>query len=84
MGSWHTAVLSCHYDNPLYCGLLFLKEKSLNEAGALNIPRRVRSSILMHEFFLSDTVALVHSCGHARAQMRSSVRLLGSSANVVL
>jgi hypothetical protein len=27
MGSWHTAVSPCHCDNPLYCGLLFLKRK---------------------------------------------------------
>jgi hypothetical protein len=31
MGSWHTAVSPCHCDNPLYCGLMFLKkEKFLN------------------------------------------------------
>jgi hypothetical protein len=29
MGLWHTAVLPCHYDNPLGCGLLVLKEKFL-------------------------------------------------------
>jgi hypothetical protein len=23
MGSWNTAVLPCHCDNPLHCGLLF-------------------------------------------------------------
>jgi hypothetical protein len=27
MGSWHTAVSPCHCDNPLYCGLMFLKRK---------------------------------------------------------
>jgi hypothetical protein len=27
MGSWHTAVSPCHCDNPLYCGLMFLKKK---------------------------------------------------------
>ena len=32
MGSWHTAVSPCHCDNPLCCGLMFLKRKIFNRA----------------------------------------------------
>jgi hypothetical protein len=29
MGSWHTTVLSCHCDNPLVVGTVYLKKKKM-------------------------------------------------------
>jgi hypothetical protein len=75
MGSWHTAVSPCHCDNPLYCGLLFLKKEKFLIMFYLKRVVTVRDLCLMVKEKRPKVVFLIETKCRSAKMERVRVRI---------